>query len=112
MRRAHHWFAVLLAAFVMAIPFATTGCAMLSGESSVTKPKTGPGTDYPCGLRGMLCGDTDPPSCCSYGTCANDGEPYCDQRPLDPMDPNNFGVRKRTREPGKWVARTPLLASN
>lgn len=89
----------------------SSGCAMLSGETKVTNPATGPGTDYPCGYDGMLCTDTKPATCCNLGFCANDGEPYCDQRPPDdPMDPNNFGVRC-PREPGKWVARTPLLAS-
>ena len=72
------------------------GCAMLREGNPATTPKTGPGTDYPCGVHGQECSDTTPHTCCEYGVCANDGEPYCDNRP--PSDPSN---------PGTWGKKLP-----
>ncbi len=77
------------------------GCALLRDGNPVTTPKTGPGTDYPCGVHGMKCPDAHVAgeTCCSYGVCARDDEgPYCDYTiPTDPADPAQWGARSHAR---------------
>lgn len=84
---------------------AVAGCAMLSGETSVTTPKTGPGTDYPCGVNGVLCTDqaakiTPDQSCCyPHSTCKMDNDgPYCESYDFDPADPVNM-LKKNGAKP-------------
>lgn len=53
-------------------------------EDSVIHPKTGPGTEYPCGVQGRSCAPVAPGKCCSlnevcgykgpFSTCP---EGYC-----------------------------------
>jgi hypothetical protein len=81
-----------------------SSCAMLREGNPETTPKTGPGTDYPCGVHGQQCFDTTPPTCCEYGKCANDGEPYCDNRPpSDPTDPTTWSRKLPARLPRKAI---------
>lgn len=76
------------------------GCAMLREGNPATTPPTGKGTDYPCGYHGQQCLDTKPPTCCTAGVCANDGEPFCDNRPpSDPSEPVNWSARMPARLP-------------
>jgi hypothetical protein len=105
-RRRRRWFSILAVLPLLALVPVLNGCAMTTGNTPQTTPKTGPGTDYPCGVQGMFCTDTKPPTCCTYGLCANDGEPYCDYTPpSDPADPQFM------RREHKRFARAPLLAS-
>jgi hypothetical protein len=94
MKRRRRWFAMLIP-----LPLCIA-CALFREGNPATTPKTGPGTDYPCGVYGMLCRDTRPATCCMLGVCANDGEPYCDERPPDdPGDPTQWAARKHVRLP-------------
>ena len=70
-------YPVLVTLSVFSILFA--GC---NTQSRVLTPKTGPGTDYPCGVGGVVCGDSPPatnccpPNCsCHPNACWFDGDP-------------------------------------
>lgn len=41
---------------------------------SILKPKTGPGSDYPCGLNGHSCGNS---MCCDNGSDCGGPVPSC-----------------------------------
>lgn len=90
------WFCIL--AMLPLVPV-LNGCGLFRpGGTKVTNPGEGPGTEYPCGYHGDVCLDARTPDekCCTVGKCANDGEPYCDNRPpSDPSDPIFFSAKYR-----------------
>ena len=91
MTRKRRWFSILIP-----LPL-VLACAMLRDGNPATTPKTGPGTDYPCGVGGILCPDH---TCCAKGgECVeDDGGPYCQYvNPDDFSDPTM--LRRRTRGP-------------
>lgn len=58
---------------------AMTAIANCSCDGGILHPKTGPGTEYPCGLQGRSCGNG---MCCGlYEACGGPGvacpEGYC-----------------------------------
>lgn len=85
-------------ALMVAIVLAIGACS-----GGVLEPKTGPGTDYPCGTRGRSCGGG---LCCGisqecgYGLGCPAG--YC-----CPLDDDFYGTKKQHKQ---WPAATPSAA--
>lgn len=78
---------------------ASCGCAMLREGNTVTTPDP---KAFPCGASGDVCLDARTPDerCCKVGKCANDGAPYCDNRPpSDPSDPVTWSAKLPARLP-------------
>jgi hypothetical protein len=80
-----------------------TSCAMMREGNEATTPKTGPGTEYPCGVYGVVCTDTaaqltpDQRCCWVHSICKMDDEgPYCEaDASYDPSDPTMMAKRRR-----------------
>lgn len=58
-----------------------SGCALIEGKGPIANPKTGPGTDYPCGATGVQCFDSKDPdaACCpmDHSCRVDDAGPFC-----------------------------------
>ena len=89
---------------------------MMREGNPETTPKTGPGTDYPCGVYGVQCFDeaaklTPDQACCYvHSICkVDDDGPFCESQDFDPMAPDNVNMLKKNG--AKHMLRFPRRAS-
>jgi hypothetical protein len=90
---------VIRAASLFVLAFVFAACALIREGNPVTTPDP---KDYPCGVRGMLCTDTNPATCCLVGVCVDDNlGKGCDEggvvsdNPEDNGDPTMLSKKRR-----------------